>query len=163
MEQTHEPTALVLSRQPLPTLDRSKFAPASGLRKGAYILAEADGGQPDVILLATGSEVSLCVEAREKLAAEGIKARVVSMPSWHLFEKQAESYRDEVLPPGVMARVAVEQGGSLGWDQYAGSKGAKIVMKTFGASAPIAKLQEKFGFTVDNVVKLAREQAAAGR
>ncbi|WP_279480448.1 transketolase [Aureimonas sp. SK2] len=163
MEQTHEPTALVLSRQPLPTLDRSTFAPASGLRRGAYVLAEAEGGKPDVILLATGSEVSLCVAAREKLSAEGIKARVVSMPSWHLFEKQDESYRDEVLPPGVMARVAVEQGGSLGWDQYAGSKGAKIVMKTFGASAPIAKLQEKFGFTVDNVVKLAREQAAAGR
>ncbi|WP_082653285.1 transketolase [Aureimonas sp. AU22] len=163
MEQTHEPTALVLSRQPLTTLDRSKFAPASGLRKGAYILAEAEGGKPDVILLATGSEVSLCVEARDRLAGEGIKARVVSMPSWHLFERQDESYRDEVLPPDVMARVAVEQGGSLGWDQYAGSKGAKIVMKTFGASAPIAKLQEKFGFTVDNVVKLAKEQAAAGR
>ncbi|MBB3936901.1 transketolase [Aureimonas phyllosphaerae] len=163
MEQTHEPTALVLSRQPLPTLDRSKFAPASNLRRGAYILAEAEGGKPDVILLATGSEVSLCVAARETLAGEGIKARVVSMPSWHLFERQDESYRDEVLPPDVMARVAVEQGGSLGWDQYAGSKGAKIVMKTFGASAPIAKLQEKFGFTVDNVVKLAREQVAAGR
>ncbi|RIX99750.1 transketolase [Aureimonas flava] len=163
MEQTHEPTALVLSRQPLPTLDRSKLAAASGLRRGAYVLAEADGGRPDVILLATGSEVSLCIEARERLEAEGIRARVVSMPSWYLFERQDEAYRDEVLPPDVMARVAVEQGGSLGWDQYAGAKGAKIVMRTFGASAPIAKLQEKFGFTVDNVVKLAREQAAAGR
>lgn len=163
MEQRHEPTALVLSRQPLPTLDRSTFAPASNLRRGAYVLAEAEGGKPDVILLATGSEVSLCVAARETLASVGIKARVVSMPSWHLFEKQDARYRDEVLPPDVMARVAVEQGGSLGWDQYAGSKGAKIVMKTFGASAPIAKLQEKFGFTVDNVVKLAKEQVAAGR
>jgi len=163
MEQTHEPAALVLSRQPLPTLDRSRYAPASGLRRGAYVLADAEGGEPDVILMATGSEVSLCLGAREQLAGEGVKARVVSMPSWHLFERQDESYRDEVFPPHVMARVAVEQGGSLGWDQYAGSKGAKVVMKTFGASAPIAKLQEKFGFTVDNVVKLAREQVAAGR
>ncbi|MBB3950393.1 transketolase [Aureimonas jatrophae] len=163
MEQTHEPAALILSRQPLPTLDRSKYAAASGLKRGAYILAGSANERPDVILIGTGSEISLCVEAHEKLLAEGVKSRVVSMPSWHLFEKQDQAYRDEVLPPDVMARVAVEQGGSLGWDRYSGAKGAKVVMTTFGASAPIAKLQEKFGFTVDNVLKLAREQLAAGR
>jgi len=163
VEQTHEPAALILSRQPLPTLDRTKYASAEGLKRGAYVLAGSADERPDVILIGTGSEISLCIEAHEKLVAEGVKSRVVSMPSWHLFEKQDASYRDEVLPPDVMARVAVEQGGSIGWDRYAGAKGAKVVMTTFGASAPIAKLQEKFGFTADNVLKLAREQLAAGR
>ncbi|KAB0679755.1 transketolase [Aureimonas leprariae] len=160
MRQTHEPSALILSRQPLPTLDRAKYAPAGGLEKGAYVLAGSEDETPEVILIGTGSEVSLCIEAFEKLKGEGVKARVVSMPSWHLFERQDQSYRDHVLPPDVMARVAVEQGGTLGWDRYTGAKGAQIVMKTFGASAPIAKLQQKFGFTADNVVKLAKEQIA---
>ncbi|GGD92884.1 transketolase [Aureimonas endophytica] len=160
MRQTHEPTALILSRQPLPTLDRAKYASAAGLEKGAYILAGDEGEVPEVILIGTGSEVSLCVEAHERLRAEGIRSRVVSMPSWHLFEKQDEAYRDRVLPPDVMARVGVEQAGSLGWDRYVGAKGAMVVMTTFGASAPIAKLQAKFGFTTDNVVKLAKDQIA---
>ena len=161
MRQTHEPTALVLSRQPLPTLDRSRYAPASGLAKGAYVLAGDQDAAPEVILIGTGSEVSLCLKAYQTLVGEGVKARVVSMPSWHLFERQEQGYRDQVLPPDVMARVAVEQAGSLGWDRYTGAKGAQVVMTTFGASAPIAKLQAKFGFSADNVVKLAKEQIAA--
>ena len=160
MRQSHEPSALILSRQPLPTIDRSRYAPASGLEKGAYILAGRAEETPEVILIGTGSEISLCLEAHERLLAEGVASRVVSMPSWSLFEKQDEAYRDSVLPPDVMARVAVEQGGSIGWDRYVGAKGAHVTMSTFGASAPIAKLQAKFGFTVDNVVKLAKEQIA---
>ncbi|WP_062112766.1 transketolase [Aureimonas sp. AU40] len=161
MEQTHEPTALILSRQPLPTLDRTKYAPASGLKRGGYVLAGDPGETPDVILIGTGSEVSLCLAAYEKLVAEGVKARVVSLPSWELYEKQDDSYRDSVLPPDVMARVVVEQAGSMGWDRYVGAKGAKVTMSTFGASAPLAKLQEKFGFTPDAVVAKAREQIEA--
>jgi transketolase len=163
MRQTHEPTALIFSRQPLPTLDRAKYAAASGLEKGAYVLAGSPDDTPEVILIGTGSEVSLCVEAHQKLVAEGVRSRVVSMPSWHLFERQEQSYRDAVLPPDVMARVSVEQGGEIGWDRYVGAKGAMIGMTTFGASAPIAKLQAKFGFDVDNVVKRAKEQIAARR
>ena len=163
MLQTHEPSALILSRQPLPTLDRSKYASAEGLAKGAYVLAGAESETPEVILIGTGSEISLCVEAHEKLVGEGVKSRVVSMPSWHLFEKQDDAYRDAVLPPDVMARVAVEQAGSMGWDRYIGAKGAKITMSTFGASAPIAKLQTKFGFSADHIVKTAKEQIAARR
>ncbi|WP_427024352.1 transketolase [Aureimonas ureilytica] len=161
MEQTHEPTALVLSRQPLPTLDRSKYAAASGLKRGGYVLAGDPGETPDVILIGTGSEIALCLAAYETLTGEGVKARVVSLPSWELYEKQDQSYRDSVLPPDVMARVVVEQGASIGWDRYVGAKGAKVTMSTFGASAPLAKLQEKFGFTREAVVAKAREQIAA--
>ena len=156
LAQTHRPSCVVLSRQPLPTLDRTKYAAASGAAKGAYVLASAD--EPKVILLATGSEVSLAVAAYEQLENEGIAARVVSMPSWELFEDQDQAYRDSVLPPAVKARVVVEQAGPLGWDRYVGQTGAKVVMNSFGASAPLAKLQEKFGFTVENVVEQAVSQ-----
>jgi transketolase len=146
----------VLSRQPLPTLDRTRYAAACGAAKGAYVLAAAD--QPEVILIATGSEVGLAVDAYEQLKAEGIAAQVVSMPSWELFEDQDQAYRDSVLPPAVKARVVIEQAGPLGWDRYVGQTGAKVVMNSFGASAPLAKLQEKFGFTVEHVVKQAKAQ-----
>jgi len=158
LSHTHEPCALILSRQALPTIDRSKYASADGLRKGAYVLADAKaGGDPEIILIATGSEVSLAVAAHEQLAADGVRSRVVSMPSWYLFEKQDRAYRDQVLPPNVKARLAIEQAGSLGWDRYVGAGGATITMSTFGASAPLAKLQQKFGFTLDNVLKVARQ------
>ena len=153
------PTALVLSRQALPTLDRSKYAPASGLAKGAYVLADSDG-TPDVILIATGSEVSLAIAAHEKLTADGVKSRVVSMPSWFRYERQDAAYKESVLPAAVTARVAIEMGGELGWDRYVGLKGRTVTMSTFGASAPIAKLQDKFGFTVDNVVAVAKDAIA---
>lgn len=155
---THKPTVLVLSRQDLPTLDRSRYGPASGLAKGAYILADAPGGKPDVILIGTGSEVSLCVEAYEKLTAEGVKARVVSMPCWELFEDQDESYRDSVLPPSVTARVSVEQAATFGWERYVGLTGKAIGMKSFGASAPLKDLLKEFGFNTDLIVKSAKEQ-----
>jgi transketolase len=158
MQARHQPVALILTRQALPTFDRTKYAAASNVAKGAYILADAPGGKPDVLLLATGSEVSLCVDAYEKLKAEGIKARVVSMPSWELFEHQDAAYRESVLPAAVTARVAVEQASTFGWNQYVGLTGAIIAMKTFGASAPLKELQKKFGFTVDNVLAAAREQ-----
>ena len=158
LAQTHRPSCLVLSRQPMPTLDRSKYASAENVAKGAYVLADAINGKVDVILIATGSEVGMTVEAFEKLKADGVAARVVSMPSWELFEDQDKAYRDSVLPPSVTARVVVEQAGPVGWDRYVGQTGAKIVMNTFGASAPIDKLQAKFGFTTDNIVKVAKEQ-----
>ncbi|MCO6429590.1 MAG: transketolase [Deltaproteobacteria bacterium] len=160
MQLKHEPVALVLTRQPLPTFDRKKYSPATGLHKGAYILADAVDGKPDVILMATGSEVSLCIEAYEKLTSEKIKARVVSMPSWEIFEHQDQSYREEVLPPSVTARVSVEQASTFGWGRYVGSSGKSIGMKTFGASAPLKELVKKFGFTVENVVAAAKEQLA---
>jgi transketolase len=150
----HEPVALVLSRQALPTLDRSVYAPASGLRQGGYVLASAD--DPEVILMATGSEVGLVVAAYEQLSAEGVRARVVSMPCLELFEKQPASYRDSVLPPSVTARVAVEQASTLGWHRYVGTDGAVIGMETFGASAPLKELLTKFGFTPDKVVETAK-------
>jgi len=154
---SHEtPTCLIFSRQALPTLDRSRFNAAAGVQKGGYVLTK-DAGTPDLILISTGSELSLAVEAAEVLAAEGKTVRVVSMPSWYLFEKQDKAYRDSVLPPSVRARVAIEQGRSIGWDRYVGTDGATVTMSTFGASAPLKKLQEKFGFTVDNVVKVGRE------
>jgi len=156
----HQPTVLVLSRQPLPTLDRSKYAPASGVAHGAYVLADAPSGDPEVILIASGSEVSLAVEAHEQLRAEGIRSRVVSMPSWEIFEHQTEEYRDSVLPPNVRARVAVEQGSTLGWERYVGSTGEVIGMKTFGASAPLKELQRKFGFEPDQVCAAAKRQLA---
>jgi transketolase len=159
----HEPAALVLSRQPLPTLDRTDLAPASGVSRGAYVLAEADGGEPDVLLLATGSEVHLALTAREELQSEGIRARVVSMPCWELFDRQPQPYRDEVLPPAVRARVSVEQASTLGWDRYVGDGGAVIGMHTFGASAPLKQLLTKFGFTPDRVADVARQRVAATR
>jgi transketolase len=154
----HQPAVLVLSRQPLPTLDRSKYAPASGVAHGAYVLADAPGGEPEVILIASGSEVSLAVAAQEQLLAEGIRSRVVSMPSWEIFEHQTEEYRDSVLPSNVKARIAVEQGSTLGWERYVGPTGHVIGMKTFGASAPLKELQKKYGFEPDQVVAAAKKQ-----
>ena len=157
----HQPAALVLTRQALPTLDRNKYAPASGVAKGAYILADAPGGKPDVILMATGSEVSLCVDAYEKLQAEGMKARVVSMPSWEIFERQDAAYKESVLPSAVTARVSVEMAATFGWDRYVGSKGRMIGMHRFGASAPLKDLLKFFGFTVEAVVAEARKALSA--
>ena len=157
MQLRHEPAVLVLSRQPLPTLDRKKYAPASGVARGAYVLADASGGNPEVILIASGSEVSLAVEAHEKLIAEGIRSRVVSMPSWEIFEHQTQEYQDNVLPPDVTARVAVEEASTFGWERYIGRSGRMIGMKTFGASAPLKELQKKFGFEPDKVATAAKE------
>jgi transketolase len=157
MPLKHEPAALVLSRQAVPTFDRSKYASASGVAQGAYILADAPDGKPEVILMGTGSEVSLCVSAYEELTKAGIKARVVSMPSWNLFESQSDEYKAKVLPPNVKARVAVEQAATFGWSQYVGPTGIVIGMRRFGASGPIKDLQKKFGFTTENVVAMARK------
>jgi len=157
MHLRHKPAALVLSRQPLPTLDRSRYAPASGLAQGAYVLADVPGGDPEVILIASGSEVSLVVSAHEALVSQGIRSRVVSMPSWDLFEEQPQIYRDSVLPPSITARVAVEEGSTLGWERYVGPSGRVIGMKTFGASAPLKELQRKFGFEPDRVVAVVEE------
>ena len=156
MQLRHEPAVLALSRQPLPTLDRNKYAPASGVARGAYVLAEASGGTPEVILIASGSEVSLAIEAYEQLSAEGIRARVVSMPSWEIFDHQPQEYRDGVLPPDVKARLAIEQASTLGWERYVGPSGCVIGMKTFGASAPLKELQRKFGFEPDQVAATAK-------
>jgi len=160
MQLKHQPAMLVLSRQAQPTLDRAKYAPASGVAQGAYILADAADGKPDVLLLGTGTELALCVAAYEQLKTEGIKARVVSMPSWELFEQQSKEYRDSVLPPTVTARVAVEEASTFGWERYVGMNGAILGMKTFGASAPLKALLKKFGFTTENVVAAAKEQLA---
>jgi transketolase len=161
MELQHEPAALALSRQNLPTLDRAKYGPVDGVRRGAYVLAGADSGDPEVLLIASGSEVALCFEAYEQLTAEGLRARLVSMPSWELFDRQDKKYRDSVLPPAVVARVAVEQAVAQGWERYVGLGGAVIGMETFGASAPIKDVQRHFGFTVDNVVAAAKAQIEA--
>ena len=158
IESRRAPVALVLSRQPLPTLDRSRFAPASGLARGGYVLCDPEDGPPEVILIASGSEVALAVEACEKLAAEGIRARVVSLPSWELFERQERSYREDVLPPRIRARVGVEQASTLGWERYVGTDGEILGMETFGASAPLLALQKKFGFTPDRVAAAAKNQ-----
>jgi transketolase len=147
---------LVFSRQPMPTLDRATFNSAEGVLKGGYVLTK-DSGTPDLILIATGTELGLAVKAAEAIAAEGKTVRVVSLPSFHRFEQQDQAYRDSVLPPSVTARVAIEQGSEMGWDRYVGFQGRTVAMSTFGASAPIAALQDKFGFTLDNVVKVARE------
>ena len=160
MPLRHEPAVLVLSRQPLPTLDRSRYAAASGLARGAYVLADAPGGKPEVILIGTGSEVALCVAAHEALTNEGIAARVVSMPCWELFEQQDQAYRDQVLPPDMRARVAVEEASTFGWCRYTGPDGAVLGMETFGASAPIEKIQAKFGFEPAHVIQAARDQVA---
>jgi transketolase len=157
MQHKHGPATLVLTRQPLPTFDRTKYAPAAGVAKGAYVLADAEGGKPDVILMATGSEVHLCVEAYEKLKTEGVKARVVSMPSWELFEAQDAGYKESVFPASVTARVSVEMAASFGWERYVGPKGKIIGMHTFGASAPIKDLLKKFGFETENVVAAAKQ------
>ena len=157
-ELRHQPVALVLSRQNLPTLDRERYGSAAGLARGAYVLVDAENGRPDVVLVASGSEVSLCLEAHEQLQHEGIAARVVSMPSWELFEQQPEAYRHSVIPPSVKARVSVEQASTLGWERYVGIEGTAIGMTTFGASAPLKELQQRFGFTPDNVVDAAKQQ-----
>ena len=158
MQMRHEPIALVLTRQNLPTLDRNQYGPAEGLARGAYVLADPPKNPPCVILIGTGSEVDLCVKAFAQLQTEGIDARVVSMPSWELFEKQPKSYRDQVLPPGISARVAVEQASAFGWERYVGTTGAIIAMNSFGASAPLKELQTKFGFTPDAVIAAAKDQ-----
>lgn len=154
----HTPACLVLSRQALPTFDRTKYGPASGVAKGGYVLADAAGGKPDVVLIGTGSEVALCVAAHERLTAEGVKARVVSLPSWELFEQQPKAYRDSVIPPGVATRVTVEAGAVLGWERYAGPTGTMIGMRSFGASAPFKDLYKEFGITADAVYEAAKKQ-----
>jgi len=157
MQLRHRPAVLALSRQALPTFDRGKYAPASGLARGAYVMAESEGGTPQIILIASGSELALAVDAYQTLTSQGVRARVVSMPSWDIFESQPPSYREEVLPPKVKARLAIEQGSVLGWDRYVGSDGSIIGMKTFGASAPLKALQGKFGFEPKRVVAAAKE------
>jgi transketolase len=163
MPLKHEPVALVLSRQAMPTFDRTKYASASGVSKGAYVLSDAPGGKPELILIGTGSELSLCVEAGDKLTQEGVKVRVVSMPSWELFEKQDRAYKESVFPPNVEARVSVEMGATLGWDRYVGPKGEMVGMHTFGASAPLKDLLKKFGFTTDAVIAAARKTLARAK
>jgi transketolase len=160
MQLRHEPVILIVSRQAMPTLDRTKYASAAGVARGAYVLANTSDGRPDVLLLGTGSEVALCVQAHEQLAVEGIKSRVVSMPSWELFEQQPEDYRQSVIPSDVTARVSVEQASVFGWGRYVGTQGQAIGMKSFGASAPLKELAKKFGFTVDHVVAAAKAQIA---
>jgi transketolase len=165
VNRTHCPVALVLTRQTVPVFDRSRYASAEGVRRGGYVLADPEDGDPELILIATGSEVQLAVGAHERLAGEGIRSRVVSLPCWEIFEKQDRSYRDEVLPPDVLARVAIEEGAQLGWEKYVGREGAIMGMTTFGQSAPFADVEAEFGFTVDNVTEVAREvaeKAAAG-
>jgi transketolase len=157
LELRHQPAVITLSRQPLPTFDRRRYASAAGVARGAYVMADAPDGAPEIILIASGSEVSLVVEAHEKLASDGIRCRVVSMPSWDIFEHQSQSYREEVLPPHLTARIAVEQGSVLGWDKYVGAAGRIVGMKTFGASAPLKELQRKFGFEPERVVATAME------
>ena len=157
VDRTHQPVALILTRQNVPILDRSKYAPAEGLRRGGYVLADADGGEPELILIATGSEVALALDAHEELTAAGVRSRVVSLPCWELFDRQDDAYRDEVLPPSVTARVSIEEASTLGWDRYVGSDGVKIGMHTFGTSAPLKDVQDKFGFTPDRVAEAAKE------
>ncbi len=164
LQMEKQPVCLILSRQPLPTLDRERYAPAAGVARGAYVLADPPEGQaPEVILIGTGSEISLCVQAYEELTAKGERVRVVSMPSCELFERQDAAYREQVLPPQVTARVAVEQATTIGWERYVGLTGAKVGMHSFGASAPLKELLGKFGFTPDKVAEAAREQIALGR
>jgi transketolase len=160
MQLRHKPAALVLSRQALPTIDRNKYASAAGVPNGAYVLADAPGRKPEVLLIASGSEVILALQAHEQLVAEGIRSRVVSMPSWDIFESQPQEYRERVLPPAVKARVAIEQASTFGWERYVGLTGRIIGMHTFGASAPLKELQKKFGFEPDQIVTAAKEQLA---
>ncbi len=157
LDRTHQPVALVLTRQSVPVFDRSRYASAEGLRRGGYVLADAEGGDPELILIATGSEVALALSAHEELSGEGIRSRVVSLPCWELFDRQDQAYRDQVLPPEVTRRVSVEEASTLGWDRYVGSEGVKIGMHTFGTSAPLKDVQDKFGFTPDRVAEAAKE------
>jgi transketolase len=157
LQLRHQPALIALSRQPLPTFDRRKYASAAGVARGAYVMADAADGSPEIILIATGSEVTLVIQAHETLTAQGIRSRVVSMPSWDIFERQPQSYREQVLPAAVTARLAVEQGSVLGWAEYVGPRGRVIGMKTFGASAPLKELQRKFGFEPEHVVSVAME------
>ena len=159
LDRTHCPVALVMTRQTVPIFDRSKYASAEGVQRGGYVLADPEDGEPELILIATGSEVQLALGAHERLKGEGIRSRVVSLPCWEIFEKQDQAYRDEVLPPEIVARVAVEEGALLGWEKYVGREGAIMGMTTFGQSAPFADVEAEFGFTVDNVTKVAREVA----
>jgi transketolase len=152
MQLRHRPALLVLSRQPLATIDRNKYAAASGVARGAYVLADAPDGKPDIILIATGSELGLAADTHERLIADGVRSRVVSMPSWDVFERETQEYRDSVLPPDVTVRVAIEQASTFGWERYVGRTGRVIGMHTFGASAPLKALQQEFGFTVDHVM-----------
>jgi transketolase len=158
VQSKHAPVVLAMTRQAVPTYDRSKYGAATGLHKGGYVLADAAGGKPDVLLIGTGSEVMLCMEAYDKLTAEGVKARVVSLPSWALFEQQDQAYRDSVIPPGVTARVCVEMASAFGWERYAGSTGAIIAMRSFGASAPLKDLMKHFGFSANAVYQAAKKQ-----
>jgi transketolase len=162
-ELKHQPACLALSRQALPTLDRDVYASAKGVAKGGYVLADANTGKPEVILIGTGSELHLCIEVYEALKADGVAARVVSLPSWELFEIQTQAYRDSVLPPSVTARVSVEAGTTIGWDRYVGSTGATIGMHSFGGSAPIKELMTKFGFTHEKVLAAAKKQMAKAK
>jgi len=157
IDRHHQPVALVLTRQNVPVLDRSRYASAEGLRRGGYVLADPEDGDPEVILIATGSEVALALAAHEELLGEGVRSRVVSLPSWELFDRQDQSYRDEVLPPRVTARVSVEEASTIGWDRYVGFGGTKVGMHTFGTSAPLKDVQTKFGFTPDKVAEAAKE------
>jgi transketolase len=157
VDRTHGPVALVLTRQNVPILDRSRYASAEGLRRGGYVLADPDDGEPEVILIATGSDVALAADAYEELTKDGVRARVVSLPSWYLFDQQSDEYRDGVLPPAITARVSVEEASTLGWDRYVGPEGAVIGMHTFGSSAPLKDVQTKFGFTPQRVAETARE------
>ena len=157
LDRHHQPVALVLSRQGVPILDRDRYAAAEGLRRGGYVLADPEGGDPEVILIATGSDVALALGAHEELCGEGIRSRVVSLPCWEIFERQDQAYRDEVLPPALTARVSVEEASTLGWDRYVGPEGVKIGMHTFGTSAPLKDVQDKFGFTPDRVAEAAKE------
>jgi transketolase len=161
MESRHSPVALVLTRQPVPVLDRERYASAAGLERGGYVLADPEVGEPELILIGTGSEVSLCLDAYEQLAADGEKVRVVSMPSFELFDRQPPEYREAVLPSGVKARVSVEEASTLGWERFVGTDGVMIGMHTFGASAPLKDVMRKFGFTPEAIVAACRQQLAA--
>ena len=160
MGLNNRPACLILSRQKLPTLDRSKYGAAKGVAKGAYVLADAEGGKPQAIVIATGSEVQVALQAREALARENIRVRVVSMPSWELFDAQPQNYRDSVLPPGLAVRVSIEAGSTIGWDRYVGRNGARIGMTSFGASAPASDVYRHFGITAESVEKAVRDQLA---
>ena len=163
MNIRRQPVALILARQPSPTLDRTRYASAAGVEKGAYVLADVKKDDPEVLIIATGSEVAMAVDGFEQLRNEGIRARVISMPSWELFEQQSQSYRDSVIPPSVKARVTIEQASTFGWERYAGNGGAILGMKTFGASAPLKVLQKEFGFTTENIVAAAKNQIKANK
>jgi transketolase len=156
IDRHHQPVALILTRQDVPILDRTKYASAEGTRRGGYVLADPPGGDPEVILIATGSEVALAIAAHEELTAAGTRSRVVSLPCWELFDRQDQAYRDEVLPPAIRARVSVEEASTLGWDRWIGPEGAMVGMHTFGSSAPLKDVMNEFGFTPDKVAEAAR-------